>query len=407
MSIVEGIIAAHAGRDSVRPGDLVAARVDRVYVQDGNSPTIRELFKKHGFTSVFDKERVGIFFDHSVIAPDKHIANRLREAQEFAASLGVQVFRAGEGISHVVALDIGWYEPMTIVVGSDSHTCTGGAKQCLALGMGASDIAAAMVTGETWLRVPETVWLNTHGHPSRFATAKDVVLHVLATIPQDVFLYKAVEWAGAWAEGLSEDKAATVANLGVELGAKIAFLPPGPARPAGMRQIVPPASGDPRRIDVAIDGLPPMVALPNSPSNGVPLDKCQGQKIDYVFVGTCTNGRLEDMAEVARVLAMAPVHPNVYCLVTPGSKKVYLDALARGYVDTLTRAGALVTPPGCSACLGTQGSIPASGDRVLSTMNRNFLGRMGNPEAAIYLSSPLVAAHTAIRGEIPRIGDLC
>jgi 3-isopropylmalate/(R)-2-methylmalate dehydratase large subunit len=193
----------------------------------------------------------------------------------------------------------------------------------------------------------------------------------------------------------------------VELGAKIAFLPPGPARPAGMRPVVAPDSGDPRSIDVAIDGLPPMVALPNSPSNGVPLDKCQGQKIDYVFVGTCTNGRLEDMAEVARVLAMAPVHPNVYCLVTPASKKVYLDALARGYVDTLTRAGALVTPPGCSACLGTQGSIPASGDRVLSTMNRNFLGRMGNPEAAIYLSSPLVAAHTAIRGEIPRVGDLC
>jgi 3-isopropylmalate/(R)-2-methylmalate dehydratase large subunit len=407
MSLVEDIIASHAGRDSVRPGDLVTAQVDRVYVQDGNSPTIRELFRKHGFDTVFDKDRIGIFFDHSVIAPDKHIANRLREAHEFAALLGVKVFRAGAGISHVVALDIGWYEPGTIVIGSDSHTCTGGATQCLALGMGASDVAAAMVTGETWLRVPETVWLETRGRPGRFAGAKDVVLHVLARIRQEVFLYKAVEWAGAWVEGLSQDGAATVANLGVELGAKIAFLPPGAGRPHGMRPVTLPDSGDPRCIRIDIDELPPMVALPNSPSNGVPLDECKGQKIDYVFVGTCTNGRLEDMAEVARVLSMAPVHPKVYCLVTPGSQKVYLEALAHGYVETLTRAGALVTPPGCSACLGTQGSIPASGDRVLSTMNRNFLGRMGNPEAAIYLSSPLVAAHTAIRGEIPRLADLC
>ncbi len=406
MSLVEEIIAAHAGRDKVTPGDLVTAKVDRVYVQDGNSPTIRELFRKHGFNSVFDRERVGIFFDHSVIAPDKHIANRLREASDFAAELDVRVFRPGTGISHVLALEIGWYEPGTIVIGSDSHTCTGGVTQCLALGMGASDTAAAMVTGETWLRVPETLWLETLGEPGRFTGAKDVVLYLLARIGQEPFFYKSVEWAGSWVEDLSLDSAATLANLGVEMGAKITFLPPGRGRPAAMRPVVLPESGDARRMRLDITDLPPMVALPNSPANGVPLDECKGQKIDYVFVGTCTNGRLEDMAEIARVLGSAPVHPRVYCLVTPGSQQVYLDAIQHGYIETLTRAGAIVTPPGCSACLGTQGSIPASGDRVLSTMNRNFLGRMGNAEAAIYLSSPIVAAHTAIRGEIPRLADL-
>jgi 3-isopropylmalate/(R)-2-methylmalate dehydratase large subunit len=406
VTIVEDIIAAHAGRDNVRPGDLATVKVDRVYLQDGNSPTIRQLFGAYGFDRVFDPDRVGIFFDHSVIAPDKHIANRLREAMDFAERLGVRVFRAGAGISHVVALEIGWFEPGTIVIGSDSHTCTGGATQCLALGMGASDAAAAMVTGETWLRVPDTVWLNVTGEPNRFCTAKDVVLHVLANQGQERFIYKSVEWAGSWAERLSLDSAATVANLGVELGAKIAFLPPGPGRPAGMRPVTIPAAGDPRRIEIDIAGLPPMVALPNSPSNGVPIDECRGQKIDYVFVGSCTNSRLEDIAEVARVLGKAPVHPRVHCLVSPGSQQVYLDSLERGYIDTLTRAGAIVTPPGCSACLGTQGSIPASGDRVLSTMNRNFLGRMGNAEAQIYLASPVVAAHTAVRGEIPRLTEL-
>lgn len=406
MTLVEEIIATHAGRPAVSAGELVTAKVDRVYVQDGNSPTIRELFKKHGFNSVFDRERVGIFFDHSVIAPDKHIANRLRDAQDFANQLGVRVFRAGAGISHVVALEIGWFEPGTIVVGSDSHTCTGGATQCLALGMGASDIAAAMVTGKVWLQVPETIWLETIGEPGRFSGAKDVMLYLLAHMGQEHFLYKSIEWTGAFPERLSLDGAATVANLGVELGAKCMFLPPGHGRPAGMRPIISPEPGDPRRLRFDISDLPPMVAQPNSPANSVPLDDCKREKINYVFVGTCTNGRLEDIAEVARVLKTAKVHPDVYCLITPGSQQVYLDAIELGYVETLTRAGALVTPPGCSACLGTQGSIPASGDRVLSTMNRNFLGRMGNPEAAIYLASPLIAAHTAIRGDIPRLKDL-
>jgi 3-isopropylmalate/(R)-2-methylmalate dehydratase large subunit len=406
MTLATDIIAAHTDGDVVEEGELVTVKVDRVYMQDGNSPTIRQLFKQFGFESVFDRERVGVFFDHSVTAPDKHIANRLREAREFADRLGIKVFPQGAGISHVIALDNGWFEPGSIVVGTDSHTCTGGAVQCMGLGMGASDATAAMLTGETWLRVPDTVWLDVHGMPSRFTGPKDVVLYVLAKISQPKFLYRSVEWSGAWPEQLSLDGAATVANLGVEMGAKCVFLPPGGNRPTAMRPVVMPDDGDPRRIMLDMTDIPPMVALPNSPNKGLPLEECRGERINYVFVGSCANSRLEDIAEVARVLSMGPVHPSVYCLVTPGSQEIYLEAMRCGYLETLIRAGAIVTAPGCSACLGTQGSIPASGDRVLTTMNRNFLGRMGNPEAEIFLASPLIAGHTAMRGEIPRMKDL-
>ncbi|CPR16632.1 aconitase/3-isopropylmalate dehydratase large subunit family protein [Brenneria goodwinii] len=405
-TLAEQIIAAHAGCDRVNEGELVTAQVDRVYLQDGNSPTIRTLFTKYGFDDVFDPSRVGIFFDHSVIAPDKHIAARLREAEKLATRLGVRVFRPGEGISHVVALEIGWYEPGSIVIGSDSHTCTGGAAQCLSLGMGASDCAAAMVTGQTWLRVPGTIWVNVKGRPASVTRARDVVLYVLAINGQHPFLYKSVEWIGSWLDDLTLDSCASIANLAVEMGAKCAFLPPGKGRPEGMKPICMPDAEDPRVISIDINGLPPMISKPNSPMNTVPLDQCKGLKINYVFIGTCTNGRLEDIAEAAAVLNGAKVHPNVQCLVTPGSRKVYIEAMERGYIEKLMRAGAIISPPGCSACLGTQGSIPASGDRVLSTMNRNFLGRMGNAEAEIYLASPLVAAHTAIRGELPLSEEL-
>ena len=406
MTLAQRIINEHTVRDNVAPGDLVTVKIDRVYLQDGNSPTIARLFKLHEFSFVFDPHKIGVFFDHSVIAPDKQIANRLREAERFVESFGLQKFRAGTGISHIVALEEGWYQPGTIVLGSDSHTCIGGVTQCLALGMGASDIAAAMVTGETWLRVPETVWLQVSGQPSRASRAKDVVLHLLSKFGQEKFLYKSVEWMGEWPQQLSLDSAATVTSMAVDMGAKCAFMPPGKGRPLELLPLNPPENGDSRRIELDVTNLPPMIARPHQPSNIVPLDACQGEKVDYVFIGSCTNSYLEDIAEVAAVFENALVHSDVYCLVTPGSKRIYRDAMRLGYIDTLLRAGAVVTPPGCSACLGTQGSIPASGDRVLTTMNRNFLGRMGNPEAEISLSSPLVAAHAAICGEFPNPDNL-
>lgn len=404
--LVQDVIDRRLISGTNEPGATVAVTVDRIYLQDGNSPTIARLFREHGFSKVFDPERIGVFFDHSVIWPNAEIAGRIREAMAFCETLGVQVFRPGEGISHVVAMEQGWFEPGSIVLGTDSHTCTGGARQALALGMGASDAVAAMITGETWLRVPETVRLEVVGRPSPAAGAKDVMLHVLAAFGQEPFLYRSVEWCGEWPESLTDDAAATVANMAVEMGAKCAFLPPHGSLAGQLRPI--PTGGGEGVIHCRIDvtDLPPYLAKPHSPTNSHPLDASAGEAVNYVFVGSCTNSRLEDIAETARVLEGRQVHPTVHMLVTPGSKAVFLEAMSLGYIETLTRAGAIVTPPGCGSCLGTQGSIPASGDRVLSTMNRNFLGRMGNAGADIFLSSPLVAAHAALTGEIPQHSDL-
>jgi 3-isopropylmalate/(R)-2-methylmalate dehydratase large subunit len=405
--LVEQIIANHMEPDTrpvrgVQPGDLASVAVDFVYVQDGNSPTVGRLYAENGFTDTFDPERVAFVFDHSVLVADANMADRMREAVQFAKRIGAQIVPRGQGISHLVAMESGWFRPGSLVLGSDSHTCTGGAVQSLGLGMGASDIAAAMVTGRTWLRVPETVWLNVTGTPHPAARPKDVMLQILAQFGQSRFLYRSVEWCGSWPERLSAASAASVASMGVEMGAKCVFLPAAPT--PGTVPIVPgPAA---QVLELSVDGLQPRVALPHAPNLGAPLDDVAGQQIDYVFLGSCTNSRLEDIEEAARVVAGKAIHPDVHFVVTPGSKQTYLAASAAGYLDRLTEAGALVTPAGCGACVGTQGTVPASGERVLSTMNRNFKGRMGNPDAEIFLSSPLVAAHTALLGRLPEVKEL-
>lgn len=404
--IVNDIISDHLIEGTVEAGEIVTVSVDRIYLQDGNSPTLARLFDEHGFGRVADPAKVGVFFDHSTIWPDSKIANRIREAMAFCEKLGFQVFRGGEGISHVVAMEEGWFAPGSIVIGSDSHTCTGGANQSLALGMGASDVAAAMLTGETWLKVPETVSIKVVGTPSRLFQPKDLLIYMISNFGQNPFLYRSLEWNGDWVRGLSADQGETIASMGVDMGAKCVFLPPHDGRSDGLKPLQQTENAKHREIVVDISDLPPYVAMPNSPGNGLPIDDCAGEPINYVFIGSCTNSRLEDIAEAARVMKGAKVHPKVHCLITPGSKSIFLKALELGYIEDLVSAGAIVTPPGCGACLGTQGSIPASGDRVLSTMNRNFLGRMGNADAEIYLSSTLVAANTAIQGEIPDFESL-
>lgn len=401
--LVEQIIQQHSV-DAVFPGALVTVSVDRVYVQDGNSPTLAKLFEEHQISRISSPEKVSFVFDHSVLAPNVQIADRMKEANAFAKRLGVQIVERGAGISHVVALEEGWFQPGSIVLGSDSHTCTGGANQSLALGMGVTDIAAAMITGETWLKVPETVWLNVIGIPHPSVKPKDVVLHVLGTLGQEPFLYKSVEWVGPWAEGLTADGAAGVASMGVELGAKCVFLPASPGRGSDLLPLVPLEYGT--TITVDISGLEPVVALPHAPSKVGALSELSGLTVDYVFIGSCTNSRLEDLEEVARKLQGKKVHPDVHMIVTPGSRQILKEAIRLGYVETLTEAGALVTPAGCGPCVGAQGPIPASGDRVLSTMNRNFKGRMGNGQAEIFLSSPLVAATASLLGKFPTVEDL-
>lgn len=398
--IVDDIIAARAGLDRLAPNDIVTVPVDRVYLQDGNSPTIAKIFKSEGFSRVFDPERIGIFFDHSVIWPNKDISNRIREAMSFAEQFGLRVFRGGEGISHVVAMEEGWFAPGTVTLGTDSHTCTGGALDCLALGMGASDVVAAMLTGKTWLRVPETVVIETRGTPGQATSAKDVILYALATFGQDHFLYRSIEWRGAWIRRLSLDARATMASMAVEMGAKCVFLEGSP-HAADIARLKPMGVPPVEVLQLDIEALQPYIARPHLPQSSGPVSEMAGTAINYVFVGSCTNSRLEDLADVARVLEGRTVAPGVHCLVTPGSRRVFQMASEAGYVRTIMEAGAVVTPPGCGACLGTQGSIPADGDKIVSTMNRNFKGRMGNPDSEIYLASPHVAALCAVLGRVP------
>lgn len=407
--LAEQIIESHAGprpaeQGPLRPGSLVSVSVDFVYLQDGNSPTIARLYAENGFSSVFDPERVAFVFDHSVLVGDAIMADRMREATAFARRLGARVEPRGSGISHLVAMEQGWFRPGSLVVGADSHTCTGGAVQSLALGMGASDVTAAMVTGRTWLRVPETVWLHVTGRPHPSARPKDVLLYLLARFGQGPFLYRSVEWCGDWAGALTPAAAGSVASMGVEMGAKCVFLPAAATGAPGTVPIEVPAGG--KVLELPVEGLGPMVAVPHSPLSAVPLAEVGGEPIDYVFLGSCTNSRLEDIREAAAVVAGRKVDPSVNFVVTPGSKQIYLAALEEGHIGALTDAGALVTPPGCGACVGTQGIVPATGERVLSTMNRNFKGRMGNPAAEIFLSSPLVAAHAALLGRFPHVGEL-
>jgi 3-isopropylmalate/(R)-2-methylmalate dehydratase large subunit len=401
MAIVETILAEHTGTKHVQPGDMLITDVDRVYVQDGNSPTIAKIFGENEWDRVFDPKRVDIFFDHSVLAPDVRIADRLREAEAFADALGVNVHRAGEGISHVVALECGIYEPGTIVVGADSHTCTGGVSQALALGMGASDVAVAMRTGSVWMRVPETRWVRVRGKPGERTRAKDVLLRLLGIVKRTEFLSTSLEWCGEWVEGLTLDEACTVANMAVELGATCTFLPSTEGREPNRYSPKPPNGSHPAVYELDVSEMGPQVARPHSPADVMGVDECAGQPIDYVFIGSCANSRLSDIRDAATVLKGKSVSRKVHCVVTPGSRDIFVRALREGLVDVLVQSGAIVTPPGCGACVGTQGSIPASGAHVFSTMNRNFQGRMGNPSASIWLGSAVTAAHTAVFGRIP------
>ena len=395
LTRVERIIKEHLveKQTSVSPGDLVNVQVDHVYVQDGNSPTIAKLFEEYGFSSVWNSEKINFVFDHSVLVANADMADRMKEGEKFGQTMGIDVIKNGTGISHILAAERGWFRPGNIVIGSDSHTCVGGAYDALGLGMGASDIVAAMVTGRVWLKVPKTVRVLFTGFPPERTRARDVIINLLRVYGQEPFLYCSVEFVGEWINSLTNDERASFASLGVELGAKCVFFD---------------CESSNTIIDIEFDitTVSPQVSYPHLPANSVDISKALGIQIDYAFVGSCTNGRLDDLTEVAQILSGKTISPNVQLVITPGSAEIYREASSNGILEILSKAGAIITPPGCGACVGTQGPIPASNDVVISTMNRNFKGRMGNPKAEIYLASPRVVAQSALTGSITDIEEV-
>jgi 3-isopropylmalate/(R)-2-methylmalate dehydratase large subunit len=392
-----------------RAGDVVIADVGLAFVQDTTGPLTIRQFKESGFEGLARPQQTIIFLDHAAPSPAQQLSNDHILLRRFAGETGCCIYDVGEGICHqLVAEDFA--NPGDVIVGADSHTVTGGALGAFATGMGSSDVAVAMTLGKTWFRVPESFLIEFNGAFPRGVYAKDLILHLLGQIGADGANYKALEFGGEALAKMSVSQRLTIANMAVETGAKVGLFPADEitrvfleehGRGDKYRPLSPDAGANyDKVISVNLDQLEPMLSLPHAVDNVCPVAQAKGVKIQQAFIGTCTNGRLEDLAAAAEILKGQRRYPGTRLLVAPASRQVLIQATEKGYVRALVEAGAVILPPGCAACLGLHQGVLGDGEVCVSTANRNFRGRMGNPEANIYLASPATAAASAIRGEI-------
>ena len=410
MTLVEKILAAHTGKAKLSPGEFVNVPVDLILANDITAPIAIREFGRIGVKRVFDPAKVVMVPDHFVPNKDIASAEQAKLMREFAIEQGVIYFEVGEmGIEHVLLPEKGLVLPGDVVIGADSHTCTYGAVGAFATGMGSTDIASAMASGEIWMKVPETIKFVYHGCLREGVGGKDLILHTIGDIGVDGALYAAMEFSGEVITALSMDGRFTMANMAIEAGAKAGIFPvddktleyisPRASRPYTAYQ--PDAdAGYARVIEYDVTRLEPQVALPHSPANVKPVSQVGRVEVDQALIGSCTNGRIEDLRVASRVMAGKKVHSGVRCIVIPGTPGVYLEALTEGLIETFVRAGAVVSTPTCGPCLGGHMGILASGERCISTTNRNFVGRMGSPESEVYLAGPAVAAASAVAGYI-------
>jgi 3-isopropylmalate/(R)-2-methylmalate dehydratase large subunit len=413
-TLSEKILAAHAELERAHAGQFVEAAVDVVLSNDITAPIAIREFENLGVAQVFDPERVVMVADH--FAPNKDIksAEQCRVMRAFAREQNLtHHYDVGRmGIEHVLLPEQGLVVPGDVVVGADSHTCTYGALGAFATGMGSTDIAVAMATGRTWMRVPETVRVVYTDHAGRGELApwvggKDLILYTIGQIGVAGARYKAIEFAGPAVDALSMDGRFTMANMAIEAGAKAGLFAVDDATRAYVdgrttrSYHIYEADADAdyaQVIEIDVGQIEPQVAFPHLPENARPVGQAGDLSIDQVVIGSCTNGRLEDLHVAAGLLRGRQVHPDVRCIVIPGSQQVYLDALRQGLVETFVQAGAIVSTPTCGPCLGGHMGVLASGERAVSTTNRNFRGRMGHPESEVYLAGPAVAAASALAG---------
>jgi 3-isopropylmalate/(R)-2-methylmalate dehydratase large subunit len=401
QTLSEKIISAHAGKP-VAAGDIVVARVDCAMATDTTAPLAIRAFEAMGGTRVWDPKRCVLVIDHAAPAPNERIAGLHAMMREFAARQGCVLFDSGEGICHQLMVERGVVRPGDLVIGADSHTCTYGAVGALGAGVGSTDLAAVLLTGKTWLRVPQSIKVEVAGRLRPGVSGKDLILRVLRETGIAGATYQAMEFCGEAVARLSLSERMTVANMAIEAGAKTGFVHP---EGLDLPHPEPPLLPDPDAVyarTIRIDGeaVGPMLSRPHSPDHVVPVEEGVGEKVDLAFIGTCVNGRLEDLQTAARVLKGRQVHPGVRLLIGPASRRVFLDAVRDGTVEILTAAGATFIPPGCGPCVGTHNGVPGDGETVISAGNRNFKGRMGNPKARIYLASPATVAASALAGQI-------
>jgi len=412
-TLAEKILAAHTVGfpASLHPGDLIEACVDLVLANDITAPIAIREFSRLGVESVFDPERVVLVADH--FAPNKDIrsAEQCLTMRAFARKQSIRHhYDVGRmGIEHVLLPELGVVVPGDLVIGADSHTCTYGALGAFATGVGSTDTAVAMATGCVWLRVPESLRVVYNGEKQPWVTGKDLILYTIGRIGVDGAHYQAMEFVGPAVDRLSMADRFTMANMAVEAGAKAGLFAADEttrtyvAQRSERPQL--PFDADPdamyaRTIEIDVGKIEPQVACPSLPSNVRPAREAAGVTVDQVVIGSCTNGRLEDLEIAARLLDGGTIHPNVRCIVVPGSQAVYLDALRAGFIETFVSAGAAVSTPTCGPCLGGHMGVLAAGEVAVSTTNRNFRGRMGDPQSQVYLAGVPVAAASAIAGRI-------
>jgi len=407
-TIAEKIISRHCGRE-VEAGELVITRVDFAIAQDGTAPLAIQRFQEMGKEKIFAPDKVAFFIDHSAPPPSKDIASLQKLMRDFAREKGINFYDIGSGVCHVVTVEEGWVSPGDLVVGADSHTCTYGALNAFATGVGSTDLAAVMASGCIWLRVPESIKVYLKGKLSHGVYAKDVILYLAGKITSRGATYKSIEFEGEVIENLSMESRFTISNMAMEMGAKTGIMKVDKKTAnwikGRVKKEIKPVNPDPDAVyskvfEFDISHLSPQIARPHTVDNVCPVEEVEGIPIQQAFLGTCTNGRLEDLRIAASILSKRKVHPEVRFIIAPASRRIYLEALREGIISCLVDAGAAIVTPGCGCCVGTHNGIPADEENVISTANRNFKGRMGNPDAFIYLASPATVAASAVEGKI-------
>ncbi|WP_368294368.1 3-isopropylmalate dehydratase large subunit [Dehalobacter sp. TBBPA1] len=412
MTISEKILAAHAGADKVVPGEIINAKLDVVLSNDVTAPVAIKEFEKLGIEKVFDKEKIALVPDH--FTPNKDIASaeQCKIVRDFARKHEVKHYwdTGRVGIEHCLLPEQGVVLPGDLIIGADSHTCTYGALGAFATGVGSTDCAAGMATGEAWFRVPETLKFVFHGTKFQpYVGGKDLILYIIGKIGVDGARYKAMEFTGNGIKALSMDNRLTMCNMAIEAGGKAGIIEPDEITlayvKARAKRDYKVYHSDPDAVyekvyEFNTEDIPLQIAFPHLPENTKSVEEAKGLKIDQVVIGSCTNGRLEDLEITAKILKGKKIHPNIRCLIFPGTQDILLEAMSRGWIQTMIEAGAAVSTPTCGPCLGGHMGILAKGERALSTTNRNFVGRMGHPESEVYLCNPAVAAASAICGQI-------
>lgn len=400
-TIVEKIIGHHLGK-SVNTDELVVVPVDGTLASDTTAPLAISAFQTMGGERVWDPDKCFLVLDHASPAPNAHIANLHTYIRDFSAKQRCVLYDGGEGICHQLMVENRHVEPGAIFIGADSHTCTYGAIGALGIGVGSTDLAAVWKTGKIWLRVPQTILVRLNGRIPAGISGKDIVLTLIAQTGIAGATYQAMEFWGAAVPTISLASRMTIANMVIEAGAKTCFFSPeGLELPERANFTAPAPDGDYRQIiDLDCSAVVPMLSQPHSPAMARPVSALKGLKIDSGFIGSCVNGRLEDLQAAARVLKGATICPGTRLIVSPASRQVFLEALKDGTVETLTQAGATFIASGCGPCVGTHGGVPGDGEVVLSSANRNFKGRMGNPHANIYLASPATVAASLRTGSL-------